>query len=97
MTRERLHSALHLLDEARRLLGASVIHVQAFDVGPDEIATMVADGGHVKDQGDLVHVELQRPRVEVDVWSRPRRPATPPPATLEGFVAECASDCIEGD
>lgn len=69
MTRERLHSALHLLGEARRLLGASVLHVQAFDVGPDEIATMVLDGGNVHDQGAQLQVQLQRPDVEVDVWS----------------------------
>jgi hypothetical protein len=71
LTRAQLHAALDLLAEVRRMLGASVLHVDAFDVGPDVISTMIVDKActYVRQTAESLHLELKCPGVEMDVFS----------------------------
>lgn len=75
MTPAKLHSALDLLAEVRRLLGASTLHVQVFDVNQDVIATIMVEGGIVSQKPSWTTVELERPGVLLDAFAAaPARP-----------------------
>jgi len=47
MTRERMRSVRDLLAEAKRLMGASELHVQFFDVPRDAMSTLLVEGAAV--------------------------------------------------